>query len=92
MPTGRAGAIMSVTGDEGFAACAEGRGGRMDADMARLIDIEEIKQLKARYFRGLDMKDWVLWADVFTEDAHIEADGYPFDGPEAIHPWVMESP
>jgi hypothetical protein len=56
----------------------------MDADVARLIDIEEIKQLKARYFRGLDMKDWALWADVFTEDAHIEADGYPFDGPEAI--------
>ena len=56
----------------------------MDADMARLIDIEEIRQLKARYFRGLDLKDWAMWADVFTEDAHIEADGYPFDGPEAL--------
>jgi hypothetical protein len=56
----------------------------MDADVARLIDIEEIRQLKARYFRGLDLKDWAMWADVFTEDAHIEADGYPFDGPEAI--------
>lgn len=56
----------------------------MDADTARLVDIEEIKQLKARYFRGLDLKDWAMWADVFTPDAHIEADGYPFDGPEAI--------
>jgi hypothetical protein len=56
----------------------------MDADTARLVDIEEIKQLKARYFRGLDLKDWALWADVFTPDAHIEADGYPFDGPEAL--------
>jgi hypothetical protein len=56
----------------------------MDADTARLIDIEEIKQLKARYFRGLDLKDWALWADVFTPDAHIEADGYPFDGPDEL--------
>src|SRR5580700_4882070 len=76
MPTGRAGAIMSGR--------RRRRGGRMDADLARLIDREESKQLKARYFRGLDLKDWALWADVFTEDAHIEADGYPFDGPEAI--------
>jgi hypothetical protein len=56
----------------------------MDADIARLVDIEEIRQLKARYFRGLDLKDWAMWADVFTADAHIEADGYPFDGPEAL--------
>jgi hypothetical protein len=56
----------------------------MDADTARMVDIEDIKQLKARYFRGLDLKDWAMWADVFTADAHIEADGYPFDGPEAI--------
>jgi uncharacterized protein (TIGR02246 family) len=31
-------------------------------------DIEEIKKLKARYFRGLDTKDWDLYRSVFTDD------------------------
>ena len=31
-------------------------------------DIEEIKKLKARYFRGLDTKDWDLYRGVFADD------------------------
>jgi len=31
-------------------------------------DIEEIKKLKARYFRGLDTKNWDLYRSVFTDD------------------------
>jgi hypothetical protein len=31
--------------------------------------IEQIKQLKARYFRYLDTKQWEKWATVFTADA-----------------------
>lgn len=31
-------------------------------------DIEEIKKLKARYFRSLDSKDWDTYAGVFAED------------------------
>jgi uncharacterized protein (TIGR02246 family) len=38
----------------------------------RLLAIQEIQQLKARYFRGIDTKDWAMWADVFTEDAVLE--------------------
>ncbi|HEY1633123.1 MAG TPA: nuclear transport factor 2 family protein [Acidimicrobiales bacterium] len=38
----------------------------MNAD--DLADIEEIKQLKARYFRLMDTKSWTEWADVFTSD------------------------
>jgi hypothetical protein len=34
----------------------------------RLLDIEEIKHLKARYFRHLDAKEWEPWADVFADD------------------------
>jgi hypothetical protein len=34
----------------------------------QLWDIEQIKQLKARYFRFLDTKDWEAFADLFTED------------------------
>ena len=32
-------------------------------------DIEAIKQLKARYLRTVDLKDWDGFRDVFTEDA-----------------------
>jgi len=31
-------------------------------------EIEAIKQLKARYFRFLDTKDWDAFADLFTDD------------------------
>jgi ketosteroid isomerase-like protein len=34
----------------------------------RLWDIEQIKQLKARYFRFIDTKDWSSFADLFTAD------------------------
>ncbi|MDT3445410.1 MULTISPECIES: NAD(P)-binding domain-containing protein [unclassified Pseudofrankia] len=33
-----------------------------------LWDIEQIKQLKARYFRYLDLKDWDAFRDLFTAD------------------------
>lgn len=36
--------------------------------LENLIEIEAIKQLKARYFRLMDTKQWDLWADVFCED------------------------
>ena len=38
----------------------------------RLQDIEEIKQLKARYFRFVDAKDWDAWAQVFAVGAVLE--------------------
>jgi hypothetical protein len=33
-----------------------------------LRDIEAIKQLKARYCRHLDAKDWVSWRTIFADD------------------------
>ncbi|GAA4536203.1 nuclear transport factor 2 family protein [Mycobacterium paraffinicum] len=39
-----------------------------DADDATLLAIESIKQLKARYCRNLDSKDWAAWRTVFTDD------------------------
>jgi SnoaL-like domain len=45
----------------------------MDTDT--LIAIEEIKQLKARYFRLMDTKQWEDWADVFTEDLDAWIEG-----------------
>ena len=41
----------------------------------RLAAIEDIKQLKARYFRALDTRDLAAYAGVFTEDARIDVRG-----------------
>jgi len=41
----------------------------------RLEAIEEIKQLKARYFRCMDMKDWDGFTTVFAADARIDVSG-----------------
>jgi hypothetical protein len=36
--------------------------------------IEAIRQLKARYFRLLDTKQWAAWGEVFTGDATMRVD------------------
>lgn len=38
----------------------------------RLIAIEEIKQLKARYFRCVDTKDWADYSRVFAPDVQFD--------------------
>jgi hypothetical protein len=43
----------------------------MDA-VERLEAVEEIKQLKARYFRCMDTKDWDGFAEVFARDAVMD--------------------
>lgn len=45
----------------------------------RLLAIEDIKRLKARYFRLLDAQDWEAWRGCFTEDlkADVRADAGP---------------
>jgi hypothetical protein len=51
--------------------------GDSSSDFAQqLWDIEQIKQLKARYFRLIDTKDWDAWRDLFTEDCvhHLPAE------------------
>ncbi|HXZ87400.1 MAG TPA: nuclear transport factor 2 family protein [Candidatus Binataceae bacterium] len=41
-------------------------------DAERLVAIEEIKQVKARYFRCMDTKDWTAFAAVFAPDATVD--------------------
>lgn len=57
----------------------------MDAT-AQLIEIEAIKQLKARYQRAVDTKDWELMRSVLAPDAKsVYSDGkYSFEGRDAI--------
>ena len=46
---------------------------RLDSDrMRRLFDVEEIKRLKARYFRTLDRKEWHEFGQVFAREAVME--------------------
>ena len=47
-----------------------------------LVEIEQIRQLKARYFRLMDQKDWDAWAQVFCEDVVIDT---KHEGSPLIH-------
>jgi ketosteroid isomerase-like protein len=42
------------------------------AAIERLVAIEEIRQLKAKYFRFVDTKQWADFADLFIEDLQID--------------------
>ena len=55
-------------------------------DLERILAVEEIKQLKYRYLRHLDCKEWDALAELFAEDATSSyGDGkYSFAGREAI--------
>ena len=56
-------------------------------DPSDLVEIEKIKQLKARYFRLMDEKQWEAWGECFTEDATLDTreDGAPLThGRDAI--------
>jgi len=63
----------------------------------QLFAIEAIKQLKARYFRLMDTKDWDGLRHVFCDDAIFDAraslsiDGQAEEGPAAeSNGWVYE--
>ncbi len=44
----------------------------LQAQIDRLVAIEAITQLKARYFRLMDTKQWDEWAQVFATDCVME--------------------
>jgi len=57
----------------------------------RLWDLEQIKQLKARYFRLIDTKDWEHWKDLFTEDCvHYLPLGVGVDVPPLTNAQYLE--
>lgn len=45
----------------------------------RLIALDEIRQLKARYVRGVDQKDWSLLKNTYAEDVLLDARGATTD-------------
>ncbi len=57
-----------------------------------LVEIEAIKNLKYRYMRGVDLKDWSLVESCFTADAHAEYGGIPpLDGRAAILDFLRDA-
>ena len=69
-------------------------------DLARLVAIENIKQLKARYYRFLDTHDWEGFRSLWTPDAVMDMnfpdrilaseDGI-YRGPDAITAFAMKA-
>ena len=61
-------------------------------EIERLAAIEEIKQLKARYFYAFDHKDWVMWRDqVWAPEGRLEVPeiGKSFEPREPMIEWVV---
>jgi ketosteroid isomerase-like protein len=46
-------------------------------DVQQLSDLYEIQQLKARYFRFLDRRDWDEWRQLFTDDVEVQVADSP---------------
>jgi uncharacterized protein (TIGR02246 family) len=53
----------------------------VEESVARLVAIEAIKQVKSRYLRAMDEKDWALMASVFSVDAIFG----PFPPSKIVH-------
>ena len=64
----------------------------MDTKIQRLLDIEDIKQLKARYCRAVDDASYYHeFAELFAPDGRfIEPPDLEFIGREAIARWMEE--
>lgn len=60
-------------------------------EVERLLAIEEIRQLKAKYFIGIDTHDWELWRrEVWAPDARLIVPelGSEVEGRDALIAWV----
>ena len=57
----------------------------------RQADVEDIKQLKARYCRYADGQEWEKWGQLLTEDFHFDSDGGTQDGRDNVVAFVSKS-
>jgi hypothetical protein len=53
-------------------------------DVERLLALEEIRSLKARYCRTVDARDWDAWRECFTDDIAFYLTSKPLLGVEAL--------
>jgi hypothetical protein len=47
------------------------------SDLERLVAVEDIRRLKARYFRCIDTRDWPGFTACFAPDAIMDVSGEP---------------
>ena len=62
-------------------------------DIEKLLAIEEIKKLKAKYFFYFDAKDWAKWkAEVWAPDARLDVpeSGVCYDGVDNLIAWASK--
>lgn len=65
---------------------------RLRSQIQWLRDLEEIKQLKARYCRLVDSQEWKTWGDeILTEDFYFESDGGVQEGRDAVVAFVSKA-
>ncbi|HEX4504356.1 MAG TPA: nuclear transport factor 2 family protein, partial [Alphaproteobacteria bacterium] len=64
----------------------------MLTEIERLAAIEEIKQLKARYFRSMDTKNWAGLQAVFSDTAELDMRGEAADKSKAATALVVGAP
>jgi hypothetical protein len=65
---------------------------QLEDQIQRLTDIEEIKQLKARYFECADAQQWDAWAEeVLTEDFAFDSDAGLIEGRDEVIAMVSRS-
>ena len=61
-------------------------------DAADLVTYRELEELKYRYVRALDTKDWDLFGSCFTDDVTaVYGTRLEFTGPEAIVAYMREN-
>lgn len=69
--------MPQLADDDGQGSDAVEPTGRHDMDaIARLEAIEDIRQLKGRYFFHMDSKDWAAWREVFTDDIEMDVSAH----------------
>ena len=61
----------------------------MLTEIERLAAIEEIKQLKARYFRSMDTKNWAGLESVFSDTAELDMRGEAADKSKAADALII---
>ena len=60
-------------------------------DLQQLVDLEEIRQLKARCSRSVDTKDWDGYAACLTEDTVLDSGGGVKEGRDTVLAMVTKS-
>jgi hypothetical protein len=63
-----------------------GSAGVSEDRVQELLDREAIKEVKARYYRLMDERDWDGWRQLFTDDFRADLLGgqYVIEGPDAF--------